>query len=75
MPLTLHVTIVNTISNKLRNADVFTLISNMKQEQQKESQPVKINKLSGYHGNNEENSKMAAEIKALKSTVADLRCA
>ena len=57
--------------------DMFTLIANIKQKQQEESQKFE-SKLTNLAATMEtltiENSKMAAEIESLKSTVTDLRC-
>ena len=62
---------------KRQITDMFTIIADIKQKQQEESQKFE-SKLTNLAANMEtlaiENSKMAAEIESLKSTITDLRC-
>ena len=62
---------------KRQITDMFTIIADIKQKQQEESQKFE-SKLTNLAATMEtlaiENSKMAAEIESLKSTITDLRC-
>ena len=62
---------------KRQITDMFKIIADIKQKQQEESQKFE-SKLTNLAATMEtltiENSKMAAEIESLKSTITDLRC-